>query len=190
MKREFSSVQFSPVWLFATTWIAARQASLSITNSWSLLKLMSIESVMPSNHLIPSCPFYPLPLIFPTSGSFPMSRLFESGGQSIGALVSASATVLPVNIQSWFPLGLIGLISLLTVQFSHSVMSDSLQTHGLQHAKLPCPSPTPGTCTNSCPSSRWCHPTISSSVVPFSSCLRSFPASGFFLMSQFVTSGS
>ena len=77
-----------------------------------------------------------------------------------------------------------------SVQFSHSVMSDSLQPHGLQHTRLPCPSPTPRACSNSCPSSRWCHPTISSSVVPFSSHLQSFPASGYFPMSQFFTSGS
>ena len=76
-----------------------------------------------------------------------------------------------------------------TVQFSYSVMSDSLQPHGLQHARLPCPSVTPGACWNSCPSSRWCHPTVSSSVNAFSSCLQSFPASGSFLMSQFFTSG-
>ena len=74
-------------------------------------------------------------------------------------------------------------------QFSQSVMSDSLQPHELQHAKLPCPSPTPGVYSNSCPSSRWCHPTISSSVVPFSSCLQSFPASVSFPVSQFFTSG-
>ena len=61
--------------------------------------------------------------------------------------------------------------------------------HGLQHARLPCPSPTPKACSNSCPSSWWCHPTISSSVAPFSSCLQSFPASGSFSMSQFFTSG-
>ena len=67
-------------------------------------------------------------------------------------------------------------------------MSDSLRPHGLQLARLPCPSPTPKTCSNSCPSSWWCHPTISSSVVPFS-CLRSFPASGSFQMSQFFPSG-
>ena len=62
------------------------------------------------------------------------------------------------------------------VQFSHSVMSISLQPRGVQHARLPCPSPTPRACSNSCPSSQWCHPTISSSVIPFSSCLQSFPA--------------
>ena len=70
------------------------------------------------------------------------------------------------------------------VQFSHSVMSNSLRTHGLKHARLPCPSPTPRACSNSCSSSWWCHPlvmpTISSSVIPFSSCLQSFPASGSF----------
>ena len=74
-------------------------------------------------------------------------------------------------------------------QFSRWVVSDSLQPHGLQHARLPCPSSTPGACSKSCPSSRWCHPTISSSVVPFSSCLQSFPASESFPVSQFFTSG-
>ena len=76
-----------------------------------------------------------------------------------------------------------------SVQFSRSVMSNSLQPHGLQHARLPCPSPTLGVYSNSCPLSQWCHPTISSSVVPFSSCLQSFPASGSFPMSQSFTSG-
>ena len=71
-----------------------------------------------------------------------------------------------------------------SVQFSCSVMSNSLQPHGLQHARLPCPSPTPGVYPNSCPLSLWCHLTISSSVIPFSSCFQSFPASGSFPMSQ------
>ena len=75
-----------------------------------------------------------------------------------------------------------------SVQFSCSVVSDSLQPHGLQHARPPCPSPTPGACWNSCPLSQWCHLTISSSVLPFSSCLQSFPAS--FQMSQLFTWGS
>ena len=66
------------------------------------------------------------------------------------------------------------------IQSSRSVVSDSLWPHGLQHTRPPCPSPTPGVYPNSCPSCRWCHPTISSSVVPFSSCLQSFPASGSF----------
>ena len=77
----------------------------------------------------------------------------------------------------------------LSVKFSHSVVSDSLWPHGLQHARLPCPSPTSKACSNSCPSSRWYHPTISSSVVPFSSHFQSFPASGSFQMSQFFASG-
>ena len=76
-----------------------------------------------------------------------------------------------------------------SVQFSHSVMSDSLQPHGLQHTRPPGPSPTPGVHPNACPSSWWCHPTISSSVIPFSSCLQSFQASGSFLMSQLFESG-
>ena len=74
-------------------------------------------------------------------------------------------------------------------QFSCSVMSDSLRLHGLQHARLPCPSPSPGACSNPCPLSRWCHPTVSSSVAPFSSCPQSLPASGSFPMSQLFASG-
>ena len=107
---EFSSVQsLSHVQLFVTPWTAARQASLSITNSQSLPKPMSIESVMPSNHLIlyglSSCP-----QSFPASGSFQMSQLFTSGSQSIG--VSSSTSVLPMNTQDWSPLGWTGWISL------------------------------------------------------------------------------
>ena len=74
-------------------------------------------------------------------------------------------------------------------QFTHSVLSDSLRPHGLQHARPPCPSPTLRVYSISCPLSRWCHPTISSSVVPFSSCLQSFPTSGSFQMSQPFASG-
>ena len=76
-----------------------------------------------------------------------------------------------------------------SVQFSRSVVSDSLRPHEPQHAKPPCPSPTPGVHPNPCPSSRWCHSTISSSVVPFSSCPQSFPASRSFQMSQLFASG-
>ena len=82
-------------YLFTTPWTVASQASLSFTISWSLLQLMSIESVMPSNHLILCNPLLLLPSIFPSIRSFPTSRLFTSGGQSIGA----SASVLPMNIQ-------------------------------------------------------------------------------------------
>ena len=76
-----------------------------------------------------------------------------------------------------------------SVQFSRSVMSSCLWSHGLKYARPPCPTPTPGACSNSCLSSRWCHPTISSSVGPFSSCFQSVPTSGSFQMSQFFTSG-
>ena len=97
---------FSHVWLFATPWTAAHQVYLSITNSQSLLK--SIKSVMPPNLFMLCHPLLLLPS-FPASVSFPVSQFFVSGGQSIGA--SASASVLPLNIQDWFPLGLTGLIS-------------------------------------------------------------------------------
>ena len=81
------------------------------------------------------------------------------------------------------------MLSCMLLLFSHSVMFDSSRPHGLQHARLPCPSLSPGACSNSCPSSRWCHPATSSSVIPFSSCLQFFPASGAFLMSQPFMSG-
>ena len=80
------------------------------------------------------------------------------------------------------------LVALLS--FNLSVVSDSLRPHGLQHARSPCPSPSPGSCSNSCPLNQWCHPTFASSVIPFSSCLQFFPASGSFLMSWLFTSGS
>ena len=90
---------------------------------------------------------------------------------------------------------LLGRKAMINLQFSsvqslsHRAVTHSFQPHGLQHARLPCPSPTPRAYLNSCPLSQWCHPTISSSVIPFSSCLQSFPASGSFQMSQFFTSG-
>ena len=85
--------------------------------------------------------------------------------------------------------GLPDSVTMKTVQFSHSLVSNSLRPHGQKHARLSCPSPTHRACSNSCPSSQWCHPTISSSVIPFSSCLQSLPASGSFPMSQFFSSG-
>ena len=87
-----------------------------------------------------------------------------------------------MNITSFFPF-------IYSVQFSLSVVSDSLQPHEPQHARPPCPSPTPGVHPNPCPLSQWCHPTISSPVVPFCSCPLSFPASGYFPMSQLFASG-
>ena len=128
-------------------------------------------------------PLSSCPQSFPASGSFQMSQFFASGGQGIG--VSALALVLPMNIQDWFPLGWTDLISLLSssVQFSCSVMYDSLRPHEPQHARPPCLSPTPGVYPSPCPLSCWCHPTISSLVIPFSSCPQSFPASGSFQIS-------
>ena len=143
-------------------------------------------------------PFSSCPQSFPALGSFLMSHLCASGGQSTRNSASVSASVLPVNFQDWFPLGLTGLISLLskglsnifsnttvqkhqffgaqpslwsdshihTVQFSRSVVSDSLRPHESQHARPSCPSPTPGVYSNSCPSSQWCHPAISSNSRP------------------------
>ena len=123
---QFSSVQpLSRVRLFSTPWIAACQASLSITNSWNSLKLMSIESVMPSSHLILCCPLLLLPPVPPASGSFPMSQLFA--GQSIG--VSASASVLPKNTQDWSPLGWTGWISLQSKGLSRVFSNTTVEKH-------------------------------------------------------------
>ena len=102
-------LSLSRIWFFLTPWSVALQPSLSFTISRSLLKFMFLKSVMPSNHLILCRPLLLQPWIFPTSGSFQMSQLFASGGQRIGA----SASVLPTNIQGWFPLGLTGFMSFL-----------------------------------------------------------------------------
>ena len=110
--------------MLATT---ACQASLSFTVSQSFLKLLSTELLMPSNHLILCHSFSSHPQSFPASGSFQMSWLFPSGGQSIG--VSASASVLPVNIQGWFPLELTGLISLQSKGLSRVFYSTTIQKH-------------------------------------------------------------
>ena len=125
---QFSSVQsLSSVRLFATPWTTAYQASPSITISWNLLKLMSVESVMPSKHLILCCPLFLLSSNFPIIRSFPMSQLFASGGQSIGVL--ASASVVPLNIQDWFPLRLTGLISLQSKGLSGVFYNTTAQKH-------------------------------------------------------------
>ena len=124
----FSSVQLlSCVRLFVTPWTAAHQASLSITHSQSLLKLMFIESVMPSNHLILCHSLSSCPQSYPASGSFQMSQLFISGGQSIG--VSASASVFPMNIQDWFLLGLTGSITLQSKGLSRVFSNTTVQKH-------------------------------------------------------------
>ena len=128
------SVQtFSHVWPFVTPWTAACQASLSITNSRSLLKLMSIELVMPSNHLICWTHLF-LPSIFPSIRVFQMSQLFTSDGQSIG--VSVSTSVLPMNTQDWSPLGWTGWIYLLSKGFSRVFSNTTAQKHEFFSAQL------------------------------------------------------
>ena len=122
---QFSSVTQSCLTL-ATSWTGARQASLSITNFRGLLKLMSTESVIPSNHLIPVIPFSHLQS-FPASGSFQMSHFFASGGQSIR--VSAAASVLPMNMQDWFHLGWTGWISLQSKGLSRVFSNTTVQKH-------------------------------------------------------------
>ena len=115
----------SRVWLSVTPWTAAHQASLFFTITWSLLKLKSIESVMPSNISFSVSPFSSCPQSFPASESFSMSQLFASGGRSIGA----SASVFLVNIQGWLPLGWTGLISLQSKGLSRVFSSTTVLKH-------------------------------------------------------------
>ena len=114
----------SHIWLFVTPWTEAHQASLPFTISLSLLKLMSIESVMPSNHFLLYLSFYSCSQLFPALGSFPM---FASGDQNTGA--SASASVLPMSIEGWFPLRLAGFISLLSKRLSRVFFSTTVGRH-------------------------------------------------------------
>ena len=167
------SQSLSHVQLFATPWTAACQASLSITNSWCLLKLMSIKSVMNS-------PGKNTGLTFPPPGDlsntgikprFPALQVDSLPAEPPGKTNSRQVRAIS------------------SVQFSHSVMSDSLQPQESQHARLPCPSPTPEAHSDSRPSSQWYHPAISSSVVPFSSCPQPLPASESFPVSQLFAWG-
>ena len=136
MMHQFSSVHLlSRVQLFATPWIIACQASLSITNSQSSLKLMSIESVMPSSHFILCHPFSSCPQSFPAAGSFPMSQLFAWGGQSIR--VTALAPVLPMNTQDWSPLGWTGWTSLQSKGLSRVFSNTTVQKHQFFGIQLP-----------------------------------------------------
>ena len=123
---QFSSVTHSCLSL-CDLWIEACQASLSITNSWSLLRLMLIESVMPSSHLILCHPLLLLPSIFPSIRVFPVSQFFASGGQSIA--ISASPSILPMTIQNWFPLGWTGFISLQSKGLSSVFSNTIVQKH-------------------------------------------------------------
>ena len=130
-----SSVQsLSHVWLFVTPWIAAHQASLSITNSRSSLKLMSIELVMPSSTSSFVVPLSSCPQSLPASESFPMSQLLAWCGQSIG--VSASASVLPMNTQDWAPLGWTCWISLQSTGLSRVFSNTTVQKHQFFGAQL------------------------------------------------------
>ena len=124
---QFSSfLSLSHFRLFATPWTAALQASLSISNSWSLLKLVSIASALPSNHCILCHPLLLLPSVFPSIRIFSSESGLLISGQSIG--VSASASVLPVNIQDWFPLGLTGLLSLQSKELSRVFSSTTFKS--------------------------------------------------------------
>ena len=132
---QFSSVQsLSRVWLFATPWTAPRQASLSITNSGIYSNSYPFSQWCHPTILSSVIPFSSCPQSFPASGSFQVSQLFTSGGQSIG--VSASASVLPMNIQDWFPLGWTGWISLQSKGLSRVSSNTTVQKHQFFSAQL------------------------------------------------------
>ena len=136
---QFSSFQsLSHVWLFATPWTTARQASLSITNSRNPPKPMSIESVMPSSHFILCSPLLLLPPILPSIRIFSMSQPFTWGGQSIG--VSTSTSVLPMNTQDWSPLGWTGWIFLQSKGLSRVFSNTTVQKHQFFGTQLSSPS--------------------------------------------------
>ena len=147
-----------------------------ISSFWSPLSVMAANCAVLCAKSLQSCPTFCNPKDCSPPGSsihgILQVRILE------WVAISFSRGCLPPRDQTH-----ISKVSWISVQFSRSVVSDSLQPHGPQHARPPCPSPTPGVYPNSCPLSRWCHPTTSSSVVPFSSCLQSFPASGSFQMS-------
>ena len=138
MKFQYDQIRsdqlLSPVWLFTTSWIAARQASLSITNSRRSLKLTSIDLVMLSSHSSSVVFFSSCPQSLPASESFPMSQLFTWGGQSTG--VSASTSVLPKNTQDWSPLEWTGWISLQSKGLSRVFSNTTIQKHQFFDAQL------------------------------------------------------
>ena len=140
----------------------------------SINALISQTLFKPFSHIAPSRVYY-MCLLFSKYLNKPINVLRVPRQLNVRVIIHFP------NLRNW--------VTLSSVQLSRFLMSDSFPSHGLQHTRLPCPLPTPAACSNSCPSSRWCHPTISSSVVPFSSCLQSFPASGSFPMSQFFASG-
>ena len=153
----FSSVQFSHIWLFATPWTAACQAFLSITKYWSLLRLKSIESVMPFNNPIYCRPLLLLPSIFPSIRVFSNEAAlhircrkywthFSSQNSAIHGLIPGNLFPGTTLWESIF----LGTVEY-SVQFSHSVVSDSLRPHELQHTRPPRPSPIPGVHPNPCP---------------------------------------
>ena len=165
------------IWCFLHRWQPMTNASVrSVFSRGDSCEVWTVSETSPWQHDLStsSCPLHSLQ---PGVSSYYWSVDFSAWGayQRKHWSVCSSSDVRHGRISS--------------VQFSHSVVFDSLRPRGLQHARSPCPLPAPRVYSNSCPLSRWCHPTISSSVIPFSSCPQSFPASGSFQMSQFFASG-
>ena len=168
---------WSCVWLLVTPWIVGHQAPLSMEFSrWEYWRGLPFPSPgdLPDPEIEYACSTSPA-----LEGGFFTT---EPPGKSVCLHRCVCVCIYNFKVFNWITVAL-------SAQFSHLVMSDSLQPHELQHTRPPCPSLTPGVHPNPCPLCRWCHPTVSSSVVPFFSCLQSFPASGSFQMSQLFASG-
>ena len=197
-----ASGSFPMSWLFTSSGqsIGASAPSLPMNIQYSgfisfridCFDLLAVQGTLKSllysvqfSSVAQSCPT----LCDPMNCSTPGLSVHLLKGKDSGFLCHLSCSLSYWNLDSRLFLQNINERQFSSVQFSRSVMSYSLWPCELQHARPPCPSPTPGVHPNSCPSSQWCHPTISSSVIPFSSCLQSFPTSGCFPMSQFTSGG-
>ena len=206
-KRPLPSVWVWPMEAWCRSLEAERRVRIRATMFWLLIQ--SVTSWLPSIDSHSSGGSYLLWILVTAPSSAPFclgmvqalccwqSRILNQlflvfpvpGCTFIEDIFIKLSSVSSLHVLFVFFWGLVWYQMLASVQFSHSVMSDSLQPHGLQHARPHCPSPTPRAYSDSCPLSQWGHPAISSSVVPFSSCLQYFPASGSFPMSQFFASG-
>ena len=152
--------------------LAYRQPVCSLWFNLKFLKLILPQNSLILEHFLRKC-YHTLAGTTLQGSTILRSLVYTSSS----FLLQSSNLKYPVTLAVWYISPALWLLS-----FSHSVMSRALQPHGLQHARLPCPSPSPGAWSNSCPLSRWCPPIISSSVIPFSSCLQTFPAPGSFQM--------
>ena len=153
------------------------------SSSFYTCGIFQVERLREVNSISKAILHFMVELLFGPPGTLPL----KTTHLTIIILLVATVILLDICLKFWFPMRQM-LLKISSVQFSRSVMSDSLRPYGPQHSRPSCPSPTSKIYSNLCPLNQWCHPTISSSVIPFSSCLQIFPASGSFPMSHFLAS--